>query len=187
MYSPAATGHSGLPLELTELPMGCFSPQMCPAGGDLPPRALVTLSPFSLLVAPSLPCLPVLVGVLDMGGPPWWLRLKSAEGGCITLFVTHSHLMRQLIFSGFYWMGSGMRTATILFLSEFCYDKKNMNYKVLLSYGCHNLQTDPTWTCCDITWKAKEKHWHTQKSKWQISKTKFTGLETTLRNFRKFL
>lgn len=75
-----------------ELPMGYFSPQMSPAGGDLPPRALVTLSPFSLLVVPSLPCLPlshcsvwhtvhgsVLVEVLDMIGPPWWLRLKSAE------------------------------------------------------------------------------------------------------------
>lgn len=37
-------------------------------------------------------------------------------------------------------------------LFYFCHNKimtkKNMNYKVLLSYGCHNLQTD--WTQLEL-------------------------------------
>lgn len=48
--------HSALPLELMELPPGCFSPQMGTAGGDPPPRAGVTPSP-TLTLTPSTPCL----------------------------------------------------------------------------------------------------------------------------------
>lgn len=51
--SPAATGHPGLPLELIELPLGCFSTQMGPAGGDPPPSAAATPPPFPLPAAPS--------------------------------------------------------------------------------------------------------------------------------------
>lgn len=47
--------HSALPLELMELPLGCFSPQMGTAGGDPPPRAGITPSP-TLTLAPSTPC-----------------------------------------------------------------------------------------------------------------------------------
>lgn len=46
---------SALPLELMELPLGCFSPQMGTAGGDPPPRAGITPSP-TLALTPSTPC-----------------------------------------------------------------------------------------------------------------------------------
>lgn len=64
--SAAAIGCSGLPLELMELPLGRFSPQMGTAGGDPPPRAGVTLPSTSsccllppLLLPPS-PAVPLL-------------------------------------------------------------------------------------------------------------------------------
>lgn len=50
--------HSALPLELMELPLDCFSPQMGTAGGDPPPRAGAT--PFPTLT-PSTPCLLLLL------------------------------------------------------------------------------------------------------------------------------
>lgn len=96
--SVAAIGHSGpaLPLELMELPLGRFSPQMGTAGGDPPPRAGVTPppplhpaatssplllppSPAELLLGLSLQSAAqrslltggeVSVGVPDVGGPP---------------------------------------------------------------------------------------------------------------------
>lgn len=37
---------TGSALELMELPLGCFSPQMGTAGGDPPPSAVVLSSPF---------------------------------------------------------------------------------------------------------------------------------------------
>lgn len=90
--SVAAIGHSGpaLPLELMELPLGRFSPQMGTAGGDPPPRAgvkspptssplLLPPSPAELLLGLSLQSAAqrslltggeVSVGVPDVGGPP---------------------------------------------------------------------------------------------------------------------
>lgn len=95
--SVAAIGHSGpaLPLELMELPLGRFSPQMGTAGGDPPPRAGVTPPPLQPAATSSPLLLPpspaelllglslqsaaqrslltggeVSVGVPDVGGPP---------------------------------------------------------------------------------------------------------------------
>lgn len=100
VYSPAATGHSGLPLELMVLPLGCFSPQTAPAGGDPPPRAARPF-PFQLPPPPPLPCLPpslttLLLGVLwefqtgvdhrdDSGS-----YLPREKCGCIALFILGS-------------------------------------------------------------------------------------------------
>lgn len=64
-YSPAATGHPELPLELMELPLGFFPPQTGPAGGDPPPSAVVTPPPSQLL-PPRLTALPL--GVLGPRG-----------------------------------------------------------------------------------------------------------------------
>lgn len=66
--STAAIGYSepGPPLELMELPLGRFSPQMGTAGGDPPPRAGVTppsphpaaaSSPLLLLSSLAVPLL----------------------------------------------------------------------------------------------------------------------------------
>lgn len=112
VYSPAAAGHSGLPLELMVLPLGCFSPQTGPAGGDPPPRAAVTLPPFSLPAAPAipLPCLPpsltpLLLGVFSVVHTDqslWEFQtgvdhrddsgsyLPREKCGCITLFILGS-------------------------------------------------------------------------------------------------
>lgn len=64
-YSPAATGHPQLPLELMELPLGFFPPQTGPAGGDPPPSAGATPPPSQLL-PPRLTALPL--GVLGPRG-----------------------------------------------------------------------------------------------------------------------
>lgn len=55
--SAAAIGYSGLPLELMELPLGRFSPQMGTAGGDPPPRAGVT-PPLHTQLLPPPPSAP---------------------------------------------------------------------------------------------------------------------------------
>lgn len=95
--SAATIGNSGprAALELMELPLGRFSPQMGTAGGDPPPRAGVTvpfhtqLLPPPPVLLPPCPAVPlsglhlqsaaqrslltegeVSVGVPDMGGPP---------------------------------------------------------------------------------------------------------------------